>query len=200
MQLRIGVASGTDVATQEAQLAAVKAALVPLKLQLAQAFDQIASLVGKAPAALSYGAIDLDRLVLPPTLPQSLPAELLKQRPDQRYFRLAPEQILTYPIAYLNGQSVPLSAVTTISSSVVPESISHFQQLTSTTISATLAPNVTQSQAYAYLKDTARKMLPAGYSTDTVGSLRQFVRLPILSVEVNDFDQSINRSAIGCSG
>jgi hypothetical protein len=72
--------------------------------------------------------------------------------------------------------------------------------LTSTTISATLAPNVTQSQAYAYLKDTARKMLPAGYSTDTVGSLRQFVRLPILSVEVNDFDQSINRSAIGCSG
>ncbi len=94
----------------------------------------------------------------------------------QRHFRLTPEQILTYPIAFLNGQSLPLRAVATISNSVVPESISHFQQLTSTTISATLAPNVSQSQAYAYLQSTARKVLPAGFGTDTVGSLRQFVR------------------------
>jgi multidrug efflux pump len=93
-----------------------------------------------------------------------------------RMFRLNPAQILDYPVATVGGVSVPLSSVARIQQSVVPESIAHFQQLDATTISAVPAAGVTQAQAYAYLQSLAREMLPAGYGTDTVGPLRQFVQ------------------------
>ncbi|WP_419728609.1 efflux RND transporter permease subunit [Lichenicola sp.] len=93
-----------------------------------------------------------------------------------RRFRLNPDQILDYPIRSANGIAVPLRSVAHIENSVVPESISHFQQLQSATISALPAPGITQGQAYDDLQHLAGGMLPAGYSTDTVGPLRQFVQ------------------------
>ncbi len=93
-----------------------------------------------------------------------------------RRYRLNADQILDYPIRSINGVSVPLRSVAHIENSVVPESVSHFQQLDATTISALPAPGVTQGRAYAWLQDLAARMLPAGYGTDTVGPLRQFVQ------------------------
>ncbi len=93
-----------------------------------------------------------------------------------RQFRLNPSQILDYPIAVVNGVSVPLSSVASIRTSVAPESIAHFQQLNATTVSAVPMPGVTQAQAYAYLQKLSREMLPSGYGIDTVGPLRQFVQ------------------------
>ena len=93
-----------------------------------------------------------------------------------RRYRLDPDQILDYPIKSVNGISVPLRSVAHIENSVVPESVSHFQQLDSTTISALPAPGVTQGQAYDALQRLAARTLPAGYGTDTVGPLRQFVQ------------------------
>ena len=93
-----------------------------------------------------------------------------------RHFRLNADQILDYPIKSINDVSVPLRSVARIENSVVPESVSHFQQLNATTISALPAPGVTQGQAYAYLQRLSAQMLPAGYGTDTVGPLRQFVQ------------------------
>lgn len=92
-----------------------------------------------------------------------------------RRFRLTPEQILDYPIKSVNGVSVPLRSVAHIVDTVVPESIAHFQQLNATTIQALPAPGITQGEAYDYLQNLAAQMLPSGYTTDTVGSLRQFV-------------------------
>ena len=93
-----------------------------------------------------------------------------------RRFRLNAQQILDYPIKSVNGVSVPLGSVAHIVDSVVPESISHFQQLNATTIEALPMPGITQGEAYAYLQQLAAGTLPAGYATDTVGSLRQFVQ------------------------
>ena len=93
-----------------------------------------------------------------------------------RRYRLNAAQVLDYPIATVGGVSVPLSSVAHIRQTVVPENVAHFQQLNATTISAVPVPGVTQAQAYAFLQTLARQTLPAGYSTDTVGLLRQFVQ------------------------
>ena len=93
-----------------------------------------------------------------------------------RRFRLNPDQILDYPIKSVNGIAVPLRSVARIADSVVPESVSHFQQLNATTVTAVPAAGVTQGQAYDYLQALSAQMLPAGYGTDTVGPLRQFVQ------------------------
>ncbi|WP_419729040.1 efflux RND transporter permease subunit [Lichenicola sp.] len=94
----------------------------------------------------------------------------------ERRFRLNPTQILDYPITTVKGVSVPLRSVAQIVNSVVPESVGHFQQLNASTINALPAPGVTQAQAYAYLQHLAAETLPAGYTTDTVGPLRQYVQ------------------------
>ena len=93
-----------------------------------------------------------------------------------RRYRLNAAQVLDYPVATVHGTSVPLSSVARIRQSVVPEGVVHFQQLNATTVSAVPAPGVTQAQAYAYLQSLARDTLPAGYGTDTVGPLRQYVQ------------------------
>ena len=94
----------------------------------------------------------------------------------ERRFRLNAAQVLNYPITTIGGVSVPLSAVAHIRQSVVEESIAHFQQLDATTISAVPAPGVSQAQAYGFLQKLATETLPAGYGTDTVGPLRQYVQ------------------------
>jgi len=103
-----------------------------------------------------------------------------------RRFRLNPDQILDYPITATQtsatqgtsapGITVPLRSVAHIVNTVMPESIAHFQQLNATTVSALPKPGVSQAEAYRYLQNLASDMLPTGFGTDTVGSLRQFVQ------------------------
>jgi len=92
-----------------------------------------------------------------------------------RRFRLNPDQVLDYPIASINGTPIPLRSIAHLTESVVPRSISHFQQLNAATINAIPAPGVSQSEAAAYLKNLASVMLPSGFSTDAVGPLRQYL-------------------------
>jgi len=81
-QLEKGYASGVDLATQEAQLAQIRATLPPLVKQLAQQRDQLAVLVGKFPSQPSAGDFELASLKLPEELPVSVPSTLVRQRPD----------------------------------------------------------------------------------------------------------------------
>ena len=81
-QFELGGATGTDVATQQAQVAQAQTVLVPLQTQLVQTRDQIAAYLGRAPSEVELPAITLDQLTLPDTLPVSLPSSLLQQRPD----------------------------------------------------------------------------------------------------------------------
>ncbi|MFI4938458.1 MAG: efflux RND transporter permease subunit [Candidatus Berkiellales bacterium] len=90
--------------------------------------------------------------------------------------RLNADQLLNYYITTTNGTSVPLSTVAQIKTTVVPESINHFQQINSATISGVPFPGVTMGEALDYLTKTAEKSLPQGYSIDTAGQSRQYVQ------------------------
>ncbi len=81
-QFTLGGATGTDVATQQAQVAQAQTVLVPLQTQLTQTRDQLAAYLGRAPAEVAIPRIDLDRLTLPGEVPVSIPSALLSQRPD----------------------------------------------------------------------------------------------------------------------
>ena len=83
-QFQLGAATGTDVATQQAQLANTQALVVPLRTQLQQARDQLAAYLGQTAEQGGIPTITLQDLTLPGTLPVSLPSHLVDQRPDIR--------------------------------------------------------------------------------------------------------------------
>ncbi|HTZ71469.1 MAG TPA: efflux transporter outer membrane subunit [Acetobacteraceae bacterium] len=83
-QFAVGAATGTDVATQETQLANTQALVVPLQTQLVQTRDQLAAYLGRAPSEADIPPITLDELTLPGELPVSLSSQLVGQRPDIR--------------------------------------------------------------------------------------------------------------------
>ncbi|MDE8344155.1 MAG: efflux RND transporter permease subunit, partial [Acidocella sp.] len=94
----------------------------------------------------------------------------------QRKFRLNVADLNDYPITSVNGINVPLSSVATITTSVIPESINHFQQQNSATIQGVAAPGVSEQEALATLQQVAAQVLPTGYSEDYAGPLRQYVQ------------------------
>ncbi len=90
--------------------------------------------------------------------------------------RLTADQLNNYHINTAGGQSIAVSTIASLKTTVVPESINHFQQLNSSTISAVLTPGVTLGQALDGLKKIARKVLPDGYSVDYAGESRQYMQ------------------------
>jgi len=90
--------------------------------------------------------------------------------------RLNAAQLQDYYITTPGGETVPLATVTSLKTAVVPESLNHFQQLNSATISGVTAPGVTQGQALETLKKIASQVLPQGYSIDYAGQSRQYVQ------------------------
>lgn len=90
--------------------------------------------------------------------------------------RLNADQILNYYITTASGTSVPLSTFASLKTTTVPESINHFQQLNSATLSAVPFPGVTMEDALQFLSKTAKEILPQGYSIDTGGQSRQYMQ------------------------
>ncbi len=81
-QFAAGTASHADVLAQQAQLAQTEASVPALEKQLAQAGHRLAVLAGETPDHAELTGIELDALALPTELPVSLPANLVRQRPD----------------------------------------------------------------------------------------------------------------------
>jgi multidrug efflux pump len=88
--------------------------------------------------------------------------------------RINYDQILNYYMKTAEGTTIPLSTVVSLKSKVVPESINHFQQLRSATISGVPAPGVTLGEAIKTMKTLAKDNLPQGYSVDYGGQSRQY--------------------------
>lgn len=82
VQEQAGTAAYTQVLSLETQRENTAASLPPLRQQLAAADATLSSLLGYAPAQWQPPRIALDELVLPRELPVSLPAQLVRQRPD----------------------------------------------------------------------------------------------------------------------
>ncbi|MEI7841816.1 MAG: efflux transporter outer membrane subunit [Gallionellaceae bacterium] len=83
-QLRLGFVGELEVATQEMLLAQAEQNLPPLTKQLEQTRDLIRALAGNAPNQDVNETFELSDLHLPDSLPLSLPAKLVEQRPDVR--------------------------------------------------------------------------------------------------------------------
>jgi multidrug efflux pump len=90
--------------------------------------------------------------------------------------RLNPSQVLNYYIRTPDGSLLPASTIATQKIQVVPESINHFQQLNSATISGVYAPSVSQDQVLAFMRQALREVAPSGYQIDYAGPSRQFVQ------------------------
>jgi len=94
----------------------------------------------------------------------------------QRVSRLNVAQLLDYPIANVGGVPVPLSTVARIRTETVPETLNHFQQLNSATLSGVASPGLSAAETLDYLRSVAARTLPSGYTIDYAGPSRQFVQ------------------------
>lgn len=83
-QFETGYAMRMDVAAQESALAAAETVLPPLDKQLEQTRDLIRVLAGKTQDQSVGPDFTLAEFSLPAALPLSLPADLIRQRPDVR--------------------------------------------------------------------------------------------------------------------
>ncbi len=83
-QQALGQIAQVDELAQEAALAQAEATLPPLQKQFDQQIDAITALTGRLPSEASEATFDLASLQLPDSVPVSLPAKLIEQRPDIR--------------------------------------------------------------------------------------------------------------------
>ncbi len=91
-----------------------------------------------------------------------------------RGYRLNADQLLNYYLKIPNGSVIPLSTIAGLKTIVVPESINHFQQLNSATISAVPFPGVTMGDALKGLQQIAKKIFPENYTVDYAAQSRQY--------------------------
>jgi multidrug efflux pump len=90
--------------------------------------------------------------------------------------RLNPDQVLDYYVRTPAGAVVSASTVASLKRSVVPESIAHFQQLNSATISGVYNPAKSQEEVLKFMDDTLHAVAPSGYISDYSGVSRQYVQ------------------------
>jgi NodT family efflux transporter outer membrane factor (OMF) lipoprotein len=81
-QFELGSIAQTDVMAQDAAVANLEATLPPLQKQLAQQRHLLAALAGRFPSDEPAQKFELTDLALPLEVPVSVPAALVRQRPD----------------------------------------------------------------------------------------------------------------------
>jgi multidrug efflux pump len=94
----------------------------------------------------------------------------------QQVFRLNADQLKSYYIRTAAGTAIPLSTVAHLENHVIPESLNHFQQLNSATITAIARPGLTTGDALAELAKISDRIMPQGYRLDYAGASRQYVQ------------------------
>jgi len=78
----------------------------------------------------------------------------------KRQARINPGDLLNYYITAADGTAVPLGTIASLKRLVVPESINHFQQLNSSTISAIAMPGISMGEALSTFKTITDEVLP----------------------------------------
>jgi multidrug efflux pump len=90
-----------------------------------------------------------------------------------RVERLTPEQLSNIYVKGSANQLVPLSTFATLKTTTQPRSLNKFQQLNAVRIQGVIPPNVPLDQALTFLEDTAKQILPQGFTVDYAGESRQ---------------------------
>jgi len=96
----------------------------------------------------------------------------------QQVDRLNPDQVLDYQIRTPSGTTIPVSTVAHLETKVVPETVTHFQQLNSVTIAGVNASpqGVSQGDALQFLRDAVAEVGSSAYTVDYSGESRQFMK------------------------
>lgn len=118
-QFDAGAASRSDLLAQQTQVAQNEAQLPGLEKQLAQAQHRLAVLVGRTPDDTSVPDFTLDELTLPAELPLSVPAKLVRQRPDVQ----AAEALLHQATALLGVATADMYPQLNLSGSIGSETV-----------------------------------------------------------------------------
>jgi len=91
--------------------------------------------------------------------------------------RLNPERILDFRIRTPSGALIPASTVAHLKTKVVPETVTHFQQLNSVTIGGAFnAFTTSEGESLKFLRDTLAEVASPAYNVDYSGQSRQFVK------------------------
>lgn len=88
--------------------------------------------------------------------------------------RSTPEDIDRLFVRGRGDAMIPLASLVTTREVVVPRELNHFGQRRSASITANLSPEYSMGEALNFMDDTARELLPAGYTTDLNGQSREF--------------------------
>jgi len=88
--------------------------------------------------------------------------------------RNTPDDIDRLFVRGRNDAMIPLASLVKIREVVVPRELNHFGQRRSATLTANLTPELALGDALKFMDDTAREVLPAGYTTDLNGQSREF--------------------------
>ncbi len=75
-----------------------------------------------------------------------------------------------------SGELVPLSNLVSLEETLQPQSLNHFQQIRSATLTATMVPGYSLGQAISYLQKQAATIVPQEMKLDYGGESRQFVQ------------------------
>ena len=108
----------------------------------------------------------------------------------KRAERLTPEQLSQIYVKGSSNQLVPLSTFVTLKTTTEPRSLNKFQQLNAVRIQGVIPPNIPLDQALTFLENTAKEVLPQGFTVDYAGESRQ------LRVEGSKFLGTFALSAI----
>jgi len=90
--------------------------------------------------------------------------------------RLLTDQLLNYYINTADGKSISLATFVTMKKNIGPQSVNHFQQLNSVTLSGIPAPGVSMGEALNTLNDIAKPLLPQGYTVNYASQSRQYMQ------------------------
>jgi len=88
--------------------------------------------------------------------------------------RRQPTDLTSIYVRGANGQLAQLANLVTVTETVAPKELNHFNRLRAAIISASLAPGYTLSEALAFMDQAAREVLTAEYQTALDGQSREF--------------------------
>ncbi|HVH83754.1 MAG TPA: efflux transporter outer membrane subunit, partial [Steroidobacteraceae bacterium] len=139
-QFDAGAASRSDLLAQQTQVADNEAQLPALEKQLAQAQHRLAVLAGRTPDDTSVPDFTIDQLTLPGELPLSVPAKLVRQRPDVQ----AAEALLHVSTAQLGVATANLYPQLNLTGSIGSETVTASDLFKSGTAAWNVGGSLTQ--------------------------------------------------------
>ena len=90
--------------------------------------------------------------------------------------RRTPNDISGIYVRAATGEMVQLSNLVDVHETIAPDSLNHFNQFRSATITANLSPGYSMGEALAFMQKVAKDVLPATVKTDLDGEMREFTK------------------------